>query len=214
MINTYLHKKLFIAAVLSGCFFMYACENDVNEVRELGRKKPGIEEGKNIDSYLSMNGKMRAHLTAPLLLRYQGDSARKAEFPNSLHVDFFNDSMKVESKLNARYGRYLENENKVYLKDSVVVFNIKGDTLFCDELYWDQNLQKFYTDKRVVLSRNYRHTLIIGLNGMKANQDLSDITFFKIEPNSFSYVSDSTTSGTATTAPPAAPAIDSAKKKK
>lgn len=203
-----------MAAVISGCFFMYACENDVNEVRELGRKKPGIEEGKNIDSYLSMNGKMRAHLTAPLLLRYQGDSARKAEFPNSLHVDFFNDSMKVESKLNARYGRYLENENKVYLKDSVVVFNIKGDTLFCDELYWDQNLQKFYTDKRVVLSRNYRHTLIIGLNGMKANQDLSDITFFKIEPNSFSYVSDSTTSGTATTAPPAAPAIDSAKKKK
>src|SRR5258708_3149309 len=99
MINPFTHKKLITAAILTGCFFMFACENDVNEVRELGRKKPGIEEGKNISSFLSMNGKMRAHLTAPLLLRYQGDSARKAEFPNTLHVDFYNDTAKIESQL-------------------------------------------------------------------------------------------------------------------
>ena len=39
-------------------------------------------------------------------------------------------------------------ENKVYLKDCVVVINIlKGDTLRCQELWWDQNTQKFYTNK-------------------------------------------------------------------
>jgi len=201
---------------------MCACENDVNEVRELGKKKPGIEEGKNIDSYLSMNGKMRAHLTAPLLLRYQGDSSKKAEFPKSLHVDFFNDSMKVESQLKARYGRYLENEDKVFLKDSVVIFNIKGDTLFCEELYWDQTQQKFYTDKRVLLSKNYRHTLVVGENGMTANQDLSNITFYKINPNSYSFIPDSTASTTTpaiTTPAPVTPVTimpraDTAKKKK
>jgi LPS export ABC transporter protein LptC len=171
---------------------MYSCENDVNVVRELGKKKPGIEEGKDIESYLSTNGKMRAHLTAPLLLRYQGDSGRRAEFPNSLHVDFFNDSAKVESQLRARYGRYMENENKVYLRDSVVVFNIKGDTLFCEDLYWDQDLQKFYSDKKVTLSRNYRRTLITGIHGMTATQDLSSVSFFQIQPNSFVYVPDST----------------------
>lgn len=214
MINSCTHTKYYLAAILTGCFFMCACENDVNEVRELGRKKPGIEEGKFIDSYLSMDGKMRAHLTAPQMLRYQGDSARKAEFPKSLHVDFYNDSTKIESQLNARYGRYLESENKVFLRDSVVVFNIKGDTLFCEELWWDQNLQKFYTDKRVVMSRNYRHTLVIGLNGMTAKQDLSDITFFKIEPNSFSYISDSSSSDTTTTTAPVLPSADTTKKKK
>lgn len=217
MINAYSHTKYYLAAMLTGCFFIYACENDLNEVRELGRKKPGIEEGKFIDSYLSMNGKMRAHLTAPQMLRYQGDSALKTEFPKSLHVDFYNDSTKIESQLNARYGRYLESDNKVYLRDSVVVFNIKGDTLFCEELWWDQNLQKFYTDKRVVYSRNYRHTLVIGLNGMTAKQDLSDITFFKIEPKSFSYISDSSSATTTTTPITTAPEIsvfDSTKKKK
>lgn len=216
MINYFHHRIPYLAAVLCGCFFMYACENDVEEVRELGRKKPGIEEGKNIDSYLSMNGKMRAHMTAPLLLRYQGDSARKAEFPKSLHVDFYNDSMKVESQLNARYGRYLENENKIYLRDSVIVFNIKGDTLFCEELYWDQNLQKFYTEKPVLFSRNYRRTLIEGKNGMTATQDLSTVSFFNIQPNSFSYIPDSTANTPQAPLVPvtAAPVVDTVKKKK
>lgn len=214
MINPNIHKKIFTAAVLFGCFFMYACENDVNEVRELGKKKPGIEEGKNIDSYLSMNGKMRAHLTAPLLLRYQGDSARKAEFPKSLHVDFYNDSLKIESQLNARYGQYLETENKVFLRDSVVIFNIKGDTLFCDELFWDQGQQKFYTEKRVRLSKNYRRTFIVGDHGMTANQDLSNIVFFNITPNSYSFIPDSTTATATPSTAPVVPATDTTQKKK
>lgn len=226
MINLHSHKNIFTAAVIFGCFFMCACENDVNEVRELGKKKPGIEEGKNIDIYLSTNGKMRAHLTAPFLLRYQGDSSKKTEFPKTLHVDFYNDStVKVESQLNALYGKYLETEEKFYLKDSVVIFNIKGDTLFCEDLYWDQSKQKFYTEKRVRLSRNFRRTYIVGEHGMTANQDLNNISFFNITPNSYSFIPDSTAS-TATPAPvPAvAPApnpngflpktIDTAKKKK
>ena len=117
MISPLTSIQMIKAALLTGCFFMFACENDVNEVRELGKKKPNIEEGKNISSYLSMNGKMRAHLTAPLLLRFNSDTGKKTEFPNSLHVDFYNDSMKVESQLSAQYGRYLENENKVYLRE-------------------------------------------------------------------------------------------------
>ncbi len=217
MINTILHTTLKKAAIVTGCFFMYACENDVNEVRELGRKKATVEEGKMISSFLSMNGKMRAHLTAPLLLRSLTDSGRQAEFPKTLHVNFFNDSVQIESQLNARYGRYIEGQNKVYLRDSVVIFNIKGDTLFCEDLYWDQNLQKFYTDKHVVFSRNFRRSLIAG-TGMTANQNLADITFFKILPNSYAYVADSTANGTTTTTPPATVPIvspvDTSKKKK
>jgi LPS export ABC transporter protein LptC len=213
MNNFITHKKIIKAALITGCFFMCACENDVNEVREFGKRKTGVEEGKNIDSYLSMEGKMRAHLTAPLLLRYESDSGRKSEFPNSLHVDFYNDSAKVESQLRARYGRYLENENKVFLRDSVVAFNTIGDTLFCEELYWDQALQKFYTDKKVVLSKNYRRTLITGLHGMTATQDLSSVSFIQIDPSSFVYVPDSTQSTTTVAPAPAVTKVDSAKKK-
>jgi LPS export ABC transporter protein LptC len=194
------YKIILKAALCSGCFFMAACENDVNEVRELGRKKTGVDEGRNIDSYLSMNGKMKAHLTAPLLLRYQGDSAAKAEFPNTLHVDFFNDSMRIESQLRANYGRFLENERKVFLSGNVVAFNIKGDTLYCPELTWDQNTGKFFTNKRVVLSKSHRSSVFIGQEGMDCSQDFSDIHLYKMEPGSYFNIPDSTTG-----APPSQP---------
>lgn len=178
-----------------GCFFMQSCENDVNEVRELGRKKENVEEGRNIDSYLSMDGKMKAHLTAPLMLRYQGDTGRKTEFPRSLHVDFYNDSTtRIESQLSALYGRYMENESKVYLRDSVVAFNVKGDTLFCKEMYWDQNQQKFYTDKEVTISQRYPKKRFSGI-GMNCNQDLTNLTLYKIQPGSFAMIADSLANG-------------------
>ncbi|MGI8636113.1 MAG: LPS export ABC transporter periplasmic protein LptC, partial [Segetibacter sp.] len=109
-------NKLFknIAAIITGCFFVWSCENDIREVQDLNKKAISVEEGKQIESYLSENGKIKAKLTAPLMLRYQKDTP-KVEFPKSLHVDFYNDSTKVESQLSAKYGRYMENENKVFL---------------------------------------------------------------------------------------------------
>ena len=140
------------AALLVSCFFVYACENNYNEVQQLGKKKINIEEGKFIVSYLSQNGLMKAKLTAPLMLRYQLDTP-KTEFPKSLHVDFFDANTKIESQLSAKYGNYFENESKVFLKDSVVVFNITGDTLHCRELYWDQRKELFYTEKNVIIQK-------------------------------------------------------------
>lgn len=193
MINHQQHIKHLLTACLLGCVFLLACENDVNDVKAFGKKLPGIEEGKNIESFLSQNGKIGAKLTAPLLLRYQGDSARKTEFPNSLFVEFYDDSMKVESKLSAKYGRYLQNESKVYLRDQVVIYNVKGDTLYCDELYWDQNLAQFYTSTPVTLIQNYPYKQKGRYaNGFRSNQDLTDITFFNIQPGSFAIVPDST----------------------
>ena len=132
MISNAMKLYTIIAAITIGCFFVSSFENDISVVQNLNKKQATVEEGKQIESYLSEAGKVKAKLTAPLMLRYQ-DSA-KVEFPKSLHVDFYNDSTKVESKLSAKYGRYLENDNKVFLRDSVVVFNMKGDTLFCKEL--------------------------------------------------------------------------------
>jgi LPS export ABC transporter protein LptC len=196
MINIFAHKKYLTAALIIGCFFVGGCENDVNEVRELGRKRTNADEGKNIDSYLSMNGRMKARLTAPLLLRYQHDTLNKTEFPKTLHVDFYNDSLKVESQLRADYGEYLETQKKVYLRDHVVAFNTKGDTLFCQDMYWDQNTGRLYTRKKVIYSKGYRSTLLIGLDGMDSDQSFTDVHLYRIQSGSYFTPPDSTKADT------------------
>lgn len=165
--------------LLSMGIVMHACENDVREVRDLGTKKIGVEEGKNIESFLSNGGKMKARLTAPVMLRYLYDSPR-VEFPHKLHVDFYDSLTTVESQLSAHYGRYLENDNKVFLKDSVIVFNRKRDTLWCEELYWDQYKGTFFTDKPAILSQQNPRQKIYSAKGLDADQNFTKFTLHSV----------------------------------
>ncbi|HUR10435.1 MAG TPA: LPS export ABC transporter periplasmic protein LptC [Flavitalea sp.] len=161
-----------------GCFFLCSCENDVKQVNDLLAKKTAIEEGFNIESYLSQEARMKARLTAPYMLRYVTDSSY-IEFPRTLHVDFFDTVGIVESIMDARYAKYREYERKVYLRDSVVVINkAKGDTLKTSVLWWDQNKQEFYTDKFVEVRQPDK--IIFATEGLRAKQDLSEYWFFGV----------------------------------
>lgn len=186
MTKLFLHKYFTIAAVAIGCFFVLSCENDLEEVQNLNKKSIGIEEGRQIESYLSQEGQVKARLNAPVMLRYQYDTP-KVEFPKTLRVTFFDDNTQEESKLFAKYGRYLENENKVYLRDSVVVYNVSGDTLISNELYWDQLQQIFYTDKNVIIRKPDQK--IYG-SGLVADQNFKWFTIKNIQ-NSILNIPDS-----------------------
>ncbi len=164
-----------MAVLTLAVFVLMACENDINEVRALTKRTTAVEQGRDIISYYSQDGKMRAKLTAPVLKRYDIDTAY-IEFPNSLHVDFYNDSLMIDSRLDAKYGKYKENESKVFLKDSVVIINNLGDTLHCMELWWDQHKGIFYTDKYVEILK--KKDIYKGNDGMEATQDLKSITLF------------------------------------
>lgn len=194
MINRQQHIHTIIAALLFGCFFVFAgCENDINVVKNLGKKTLGVDEAKNVESYMSQNGKTKAKLIAPSMLLSQDEYGKKVEYPKTLKVDFFDDSLHIQSKLFARYGSYSERESKIFLKDSVIVFNVKGDTLICKELYWDQSTQRFSTDKAVYISQSQpARQRLIGI-GFNSDQNLTDVHIGHVQPGSFFVVPDSST---------------------
>jgi len=157
-------------------FTLLSCVNDEKKVTAIFEKKLGVDKATNIQSYISQGGKMKALLTAPLMLHYQ-DSGSRMELPKSLHVDFYDSTLKVESKLDALYASYYETDNKIFIRDSVRVYNIKGDTLLCKELWWDQRLQKFYTEKPVQIRTL---DMIMFGEGMSAPQDFKTFEIFKV----------------------------------
>lgn len=168
------HNYFVAAALVISCCFVYGCENDEKQIDEWVKDKRMMEEAIQVESYLSQEGKMQAKLVAPLMYRLLTDSVY-VEFPRSLHVDFYDDSTRIESWLDARYGKYFENLNKVYLRDSVVVISTKGDTLRCHDLWWDQNRALFYTDS--VATYRSPNNDITGGKGMEATQDFKTVTF-------------------------------------
>ena len=175
MNNFSFHKKIiYAAAFIISCCFVSACENDPKKIEALTKDVITREEAVNIESYLSQGGKMKAKLKAPLMYRVSTDTVY-VEFPNKLHVDFYNDSTKIETYLDSKYGKYFEGLGKVYLRDSVVVITMKGDTLRSPDLWWDQNTKLFYTDKNVIYHGIGRN--IVGGKGLVATQDLRTLTF-------------------------------------
>jgi hypothetical protein len=167
-------EGIMMYCILLTAFLISSCENDVKQIKDLTEKKVMKEEAIKIEGYLSQEGKMKAKLKAPLMLRVEADTLY-VEFPNTLHVDFYDDSSLIESRLDSRYGKYFENLGKVYLRDSVTVITVKGDTLRSPDLWWDQNTKLFYTDKYAVYHGIGK--VIHGGKGLVATQDLNSIIF-------------------------------------
>jgi LPS export ABC transporter protein LptC len=168
----------FLVFIFVTSIFFTACENNMKTLPNFRQKQVSVDEGRQIVAYLSESSKVKAKLTAPYMRRNEADSPY-VEFPNTLHVDFYNDSLVIESVMNAHYGKWRELEDKVYLRDSVVVMNIaKGDTLYCKELWWDKKAEKFYTDKPVQIHKS-GGTILYG-TGLEAPQDFSGYTIYQI----------------------------------
>lgn len=176
--------------LLLACSLLQGCENDIEEVRALGMADEQTEEGKDIKSFLSIGGVVKAKLTAPYMIRRDKDSASTI-FPRSLFVTFYDEfSIAPESFLFAKYGKYFVHQSLVLLKDSVVFYNIKGDTMKTSELWWDQNAQELYTDKAIRFSQKVPRSIIYA-KGFRTKQDFSEYYFTEVT-NSLVSVADTT----------------------
>lgn len=179
-----INKFLFLL-LTAGLFFAGCGDKAKQTVRRPRQIVP--EEAINMEGLLSepytdpagkLSAKVKGKLTAPFMLRYQRADSPYEEFPRTLHVDFYDSAMVVESQMDALYGKYLEGQAKVYLRDSVVVKNIlKGDTVHCQELWWDQHTERFSTDKPV---RIYTKDKILFGTGMEADQNFRWYTIRKL----------------------------------
>ena len=175
---------LLIAAM--GCLAM-ACGDDKKAAKTAAPHKVVPEEAIDVVSMLSepsadpgnkLSAKVKGKLTAPYMLRFQRADSPYAEFPRTLHVDFYNDSMQIESQMDAHYGKYFQNQEKVFLRDSVVVMNLlKKDTVHCRTLWWDQHTERFTTDDPV---RIYTPDKILYGTGMEADQNFRWYTIKKM----------------------------------
>ncbi len=168
-------KWLIKIGVLFFCLMVafVSCENDLQEVDILTKESKDIEVATNIEAIMSQSATLKAILKAPLMHRVKGGDTVYAEFPESIFVTFYSDSVTAESVVKAKYAKYFELLNKVYMRDSVVVYNFNGDTLYADDLWWDQTQEIFYSDKPVKVRQLSQR---INGSGIRAKTDFSKQT--------------------------------------
>jgi LPS export ABC transporter protein LptC len=154
-------------------FFAVSCSNDPKDIKAIADRFDAMKSNKvdGVRLIWSSEGRTRAELKAPMMVQNNGAKPPYVEMAKGVFVQFYDDSLKPESSVSARYGRYFETENNVLLKDSVVIHSKKGESLMTEELVWNDKQRKFLTEKFVKITTP---TQIIYGYGMESNEDFTN----------------------------------------
>ena len=148
------------------------CKNDIQKLKEsLDSRMLNTERAEDVTIIYSKDGFTKAKLFTKNFYHIQNVQPTYIEMSKGLRVEFFNDSLQVQSTLTAKYGKYYEQSGNVLVRDSVVVTNLKKEQLNTEELVWNEKLQKFYTEKFVKITTP---TQIIYGDGLESNQNFTD----------------------------------------
>lgn len=174
--NTHIKHLLF--AVVLGLWFTVGCENDKNEInRIVANNKSPLESIHNLETIYSDSGIIKVKVNAPLLYKYAAPRAL-TELPKGLHIEFFDDGLKVVSKLTAKYAIHYENERRWEARNDVEVINKKGEQLNTEQLIWDERTEKITSDKFVKITTPKE--IIFG-EGFEADQNFTNYKIFKVK---------------------------------
>lgn len=149
---------------------LFGCKTDIQTINQVTIDKNAPSETmKDVELMYSDSGKVRMKLSGPQLDRFNVEKPY-VEFPKGVNVLFYDDSLKVDSKLKADYGIRWEKEGKMEVKRNVEVVNIKNEKLNTEDLIWEEGKDKIYTDAFVKITT--KDEVMYG-DGLESNRDFT-----------------------------------------
>ena len=162
--NTYLFKSIVTAIVVTMSF---SCKDNFKEVQQIGvlQNAPvGIAE--NINLKYTDSGKVKANLSSPKMMDYSNREFAFTEFPNGIKLLLFDKGQK--STILSDYAiSYAEND-LIELQKNVIIITQQNDSIFADQLYYDQKNEQIFTNETFKLKSP---TKIISGKGFNSDKD-------------------------------------------
>jgi len=133
---------------------LFSCERETQAVSKLTRiDSMPAKTVKNLKVKQSERGMITLELSAPLLRAYEGKDPY-TEFPNGVHITFFDSLMQPKSELTAGYGVSYDSRRVMEAKNNVVIRNFnKREQLNTEKLTWDENRKRVFTDEFVKITQ-------------------------------------------------------------
>lgn len=140
-------------------------------------KELPLEVGSNITINYTDSGFLKAKIFAPLLERYASENRMETEMRQGITAYFYESNGRVTSYIKSKYAIRNERERTLIARKDVIVINNKGDTLRTEELIWDENTDRIYSEKFVKISSPDR--IILG-SGLESNTAFSKFRVLNI----------------------------------
>lgn len=127
-----------------------------------------------VSTLISDSGITRYRITTKEWLIFDRKNPPYWSFEKGLLLEKFDSTYHVDASIKADTAYYYSSKKLWELKGHVLIKNVRGDKFTTEQLFWDQNLAKVYSNKFIRIQKSDR---IITGHGFESNQQM---TVYKI----------------------------------
>lgn len=127
----------------------------------------------DVSTFISDSGYTRYHITTDLWQMFEDAPEPFWKFPSGLHLEQYDEAMHPAANVRCDSAIYLSRKRLWQLDGHVVMVNVEQDSFLTQQLFWDQNSQKVYSDSFIHIVRSDR---IIEGYGFESNQNMTAYT--------------------------------------
>lgn len=165
---------LFVAAFLwILCVHLTSCSGD-DKKKYVANVDPEVTPTMtttDVSTLISDSGIVRYRVQAPVWYVYDEAKEPKWTFPQSLHLESFDDMFNKDATIDCDSATYLTNVQIWRLDGNVRVVNMAGERFLTEQLFWDQRKQSVYSDSFIQIIRADR---IMEGYGFVSNESMTD----------------------------------------
>ena len=165
-----------IVAVITATMF-FSCNSNYNQVQKLGisdNEPIGVAEHINLKH--TDSGRVTANLISDKMLDFSNRDFPYSEFPEGIILYLYNENDE-KSTIISDYAISYENTKLIDLQGNVKVITTTNDTLFSEQLYYDQRKEWVYTNSPVTFKKDAD---IIHGNGFDSNAKFTNAEVLEV----------------------------------
>lgn len=158
----------FLAAIL------WSCSNEVKDIvnKDTNPEKVPTVISRNVSTLISDSGVTRYRITAKLWNIFQEAQSPYWNFPNGLKLEQLNPTtFAPEASVSCDSATFITDLQLWRLDRNVIVCNILKDTMWTQQLFWDQRRQEIRSDSFIHIRKQNR---IIEGTGFNSNETFTN----------------------------------------
>jgi lipopolysaccharide export system protein LptC len=174
------YKTLSMVTVLTVTLF-FSCKNNFKEIQNIGALVSGpLTIAENINTKYTDSGKLKSHLLSSKMLDYTNREFAFYEFPEGINLTMYDEENK--SNVVADYAILYNETDLIDLQGNVVLTTHNKDTLYADQLFYDQKTEWLFTNLPVRFRT--KNEIINGV-GFDSNKDFTQAQVLEVSGRIF-----------------------------
>jgi LPS export ABC transporter protein LptC len=179
-INTNISLKNIVTLFAVAMFF--SCNNTLKEVQNVGIETyVPMSVAENINTKYTDSGRLTSILISPKMLNFSNRDFPFYEFPEGVNLTMF-DEKDQKSTIKSDFAIVFNKTDIIDLQGNVVLTTSTNDTLFTEQLFYDQKKEWLFTNHPVKFrTKDY----ITNGNGFDSNKNFTNAQVLKVKGRIF-----------------------------